>query len=401
MFTKTSATRKVNRLTKRIRAVQGGTSASKTVSILLHLIALAQTDKTPTLTSVVSESFPHLRKGAMRDFLMILEAHGYFVPARWSKTDYTYTFETGSKIEFFSADQPGKVRGPRRDRLFINEANNVSFEAFDQLEVRTKDCIFLDWNPVQEFWYHTELEGKRTDTDFLILTYKDNEALHPNIVASIEQRKQNKNWWKVYGEGLLGEAEARIYTGWRIIDEIPAEARFIRYGLNFGYSLHPAAACAIYAHNGGFIVDEILYGLGFKNRQIADVFKNQPQGLICADSAEPKSIDDLKEHGLTVLGVSKGKDSVRHGILYVQDQPIAITKRSVNIIKEYRNYMWMTDRQGKIVLEPDEPFHYSMDAVRYGVVGVMPTDPVDEIRRQREIQNTRQERQHLTADAGL
>ncbi len=163
MYQETTATRKVAALSKRIRAVQGGTSASKTVSILIYLIALAQTDKTPTLTSIVAESFPQLRRGAMRDFLLILQTYGYFNDALWDKTNSVYTFETGSQIEFFSVDQPEKVRGARRDRLFINECNNTGFEAFEELEVRTKEFIFLDWNPTIEFWFYDHVLGKRDD----------------------------------------------------------------------------------------------------------------------------------------------------------------------------------------------------------------------------------------------
>src|SRR3990167_1556447 len=189
MFAKTTAYQKIKKLNKRIRAVPGGTSASKTVSILLFLIAKAQCDDVPTLTSVVAESFPHLRRGSLRDFLRILKEHNYFKDELWDKTNSIYTFETGSKIEFFSVDQPEKVRGARRDRLFINEANNIPFSAFEELEVRTKDFIFLDWNPVSSFWYYEDVKNKRDDVEELTLTYKDNEALDPKIVASIEQRK--------------------------------------------------------------------------------------------------------------------------------------------------------------------------------------------------------------------
>src|SRR3990167_7674749 len=167
MYQVTTATHKVLKLNKRIRVVQGGTGASKTVSIILYLIALAQSDKKPTLTSIVSESLPHLKKGAMLDFLNILQTHDYFVDARWNKSDFVYTFETGSKIEFFSIDQPRKVRGPRRDRLFINEANNTPLESFDQLEIRTNEFVFLDYNPTNEFWVMTDVVGKRNDVDFL------------------------------------------------------------------------------------------------------------------------------------------------------------------------------------------------------------------------------------------
>src|SRR3990167_2779751 len=217
-YAKTTAYKKIKNLTSRIRAVPGGSSASKTVSILLYLIACAQNDKTPTVTSVVSESIPHLKRGAMRDFKNILKAHNYWKDANWNVQDSTYTFETGSIIEFFSTDNGDKLRGARRDRCFMNEANNCTFEAFEQLEIRTSDFFFLDWNPTNEFWYYTEVKGQRNDVDELTLTYKDNEALDKQIITSLEQRKHRTGWWKVYGLGQLGEVEGQIYTGWNIID---------------------------------------------------------------------------------------------------------------------------------------------------------------------------------------
>ena len=369
LYSLTSATQKIASLKKRIRVVQGGTSASKTISILLLLINEAQKDETSTLTSIVSESFPHLRRGVMRDFLNIMEEHKYFVPERWSKTDYVYTFETGSKIEFFSADQPSKVRGPRRDRLFINECNNIPYEAFDQLEVRTKSVIYLDFNPTTEFWFYDKV-ANRDDVDFTIVTYKDNEALDKQIVDSIEQRKGNASWWKVYGEGQLGEVETRIYKNWKIIDEIPHEARLERYGLDFGYTNDPTAIVAIYYYNGGYILDEVTYQKGLLNKQIADIFTNIKNCLIIADSAEPKSIDELKSYGLTVLPAQKGPGSVNRGIAFVQQQQISVTKQSTNIIKEYRNYVWITDKDGKILNEPDHLWSHSCDAFRYGMASL-------------------------------
>jgi len=372
MYAKTTALKKIAKMENRYRFISGGTSASKTISVLQLIISMCQTDESPTLTSVVSESFPHLRRGAMRDFLNIMQEHGYFVDDRWSKTDYTYTFETGSKLEFFSADQPGKVRGPRRDRLFCNELNNIGQEAFEQLAVRTKEFIIGDWNPVAEFFAYEEYIGKREDVEFLILTYKDNEALSDEIVKEIESRKANKNWWQVYGLGLLGESEGRIFTGWQIIDEIPHEARLERYGLDFGYSNDPTAIVAIYYYNGGYILDEITYQKGLTNKQIADVIQNQPRALVMADSAEPKSIDELKLYGVNVLPVLKGRDSVKQGIQYVQDQRISITKRSINGIKEYRNYLWETDKDGRIINTPIDLWNHFMDATRYGFESLRP-----------------------------
>lgn len=373
MFQLTTATTKIANLRRRIRAVQGGTSASKTVSILLLLIHAAQSDKTPTLTSVVSESFPHLKRGVMRDFLAIMEQHRYYKDENWNRSDFIYTFETGSKIEFFSADQPSKVRGPRRDRLFINEANNVPHEAFDQLEVRTKEYVYLDWNPTTEFWFYDKVQP-RNDVDHIIITYRDNEALDEQIVLSIEQRKGNKAWWQVYGEGQLGEIETRIYRNWAIIDDIPEEAKLRRYGLDFGYSNDPTAIVAIYYHNGRYIWDEIAYQKGLSNKMIADILLQQPKVLTIADSAEPKSIDEIKSYGIQIIAANKGPGSVLQGIQNVQQQWISVTKRSVNIIKEYRNYVWITDKDGRILNEPVDIYNHAMDAGRYAMESLKPQE---------------------------
>lgn len=369
MFIKTTATDKISQLTKRIRGVAGGSSASKTISILIWLIDYAQSHNNE-LISVVSETLPHLKRGAIRDFVNIMETHKYFDAKNWNKTDFVYTFETGSKIEFFSADQPSKVRGPRRDVLFINEANNVPYETFTQLEIRTKKLIWLDWNPVQEFWFYSDVMGK-DNVDFLILTYKDNEALDKAIIESIESRKNDKNWWAVYGLGQLGEAEGRIYKDWQIIEGIPHEARLDRYGLDFGYTNDPSVVIAIYYYNGGYILDEVIYQKGLSNKQIADVLINEPRALVYADSAEPKSIDEIKLYGISILPCTKGQDSINQGIQFVQQQRISVTKRSVNTIKEYRNYLWQTDKDGKIINKPIDIYNHSMDAIRYGFNGLI------------------------------
>lgn len=369
MFGTTTALLKVNQMMKRIRAVQGGTSASKTISILLYLIARSQSDKHPTLTSIVSESIPHLKRGAMRDFKNIMVSSKYWKDDAWNSTDSIYTFETGSQIEFFSADNADKLRGGRRDRLFINEANNVTFESFEQLEVRTKEFIFLDWNPTNEFWFYTNVQPDRTDVELIILTYKDNEGLSQDIINSIEQRRTRKSWWKVYGEGQLGEVDGKVYTNWKIVDEIPHEARLVRRGLDFGYTNDPTALVDIYYYNGGYILDEQLYRKGMKNPAIAQFINNleKPETTVIADSSEPKSIDEIKDYGVAVIGIKKGKDSIKYGIGIVQDQQISVTKRSTNVIKEYRNYLFKTDDlTGKVLNEPDDlQDDHTLDAIRY------------------------------------
>jgi len=375
MFVVTTALKKILKLKKRLRGIPGGTSAGKTISVIQFLIDLAQRDETPTLTSIVSESFPHLRRGAMRDWEKIMKEHNYFDEKRWDKTNSVYTYESGSKIEFFSVDDSTKVRGARRERLFVNEANNIKFPAFEELEVRTKEFVILDWNPTSEFWWYTDIMGSRDDAEQLVLTYKDNEGLSKEIIDSIEQRKNRKGWWQVYGLGQLGEVEGKVYRDWKIIEEIPHEARLEVRGLDFGYTNDPTVLEDIYKYNDGFIVDEQLYMKGMSNKQIADFILNlpNPETLVIADSAEPKSIDEIRSYGVNIIGATKGQGSVMQGIQFVQDQRISLTQKSINTIKCYRNYLFKTDKEGKILNEPEHTFSDPMDAIRYGFSNYRPT----------------------------
>ena len=397
MYFATTATHKVAAMKARIRVVSGGTSASKTISILLLLIQYAQQaghkdakkngwPESPVIISIVAESLPHLKKAAMRDFLEILNAQKVYQENRWSKTDFLYTFETGSRIEFFGVEDSSKVRGPRRDVLFINEANNISYETFDQLLVRTNHVCYIDFNPVGEFWFHTEVKNTRTDWEEIVLTYKDNEALSPGIIADIEQHKNRPGWWKVYGLGQLGDVEGKVYSGWGIINEIPHEARLERYGLDFGFSNDPAALISIYYYNGGYILDEEFCQVGMKNREIADYLKNKPRALVVADSAEPKSIAEIKEYGINILPCvkkgAKGIDYKRYSIQTVQDLKISVTRSSATLLKEYRNYLWAVDRDGKLLQNETEGADHCLDAARYGL-----TSLASVIRRRELLQN--------------
>lgn len=375
-FYETTATRKVFELTKRIRAVAGGTSASKTVSIMFWIIKYCQTQNNK-LVHVVSESYPHLEAGSMLDFQNIMKFHGYWNDARWNETKHQYTFETGTKVRFYSLDVSG-AHGPRRDVLFLNECNNQPMAVYDQLEPRTRETIWMDWNPSSEFWFYTSLlqnEELKSDLDFITLTYKDNEALDEATVRSIESRRGNKNWFRVYGLGLLGEVEGRVYTGWKMIDKIPHEARLMRYGLDFGYSKDPTAVVAIYYYNGGYIFDEVLYQTRLGYEQIAEVIKNQEiNAQVIADSADPRGIDAIYGYGVAILPTKKGKGSINAGIKWVQEQKISVTSRSVNIWSEQRKYMFISDDKAitetnptGITTDPQDFDNHAMDAIRYGM----------------------------------
>jgi phage terminase large subunit len=369
MYQITTALQKIQSLNKRIHIIQGGTGAGKTIGTLLRLINIAQRGRYEI--TVVSESLPHLKMAALKDFLDIMHTQKYYNEDYYNRTDRVYTFETGSIMRFFGIKEDiGKVRGPRRDILFINEANNINYDVYDQMEVRTNREIFIDYNPTSEFWVHTEIIAKDPEGlrhDFLKLTYLDNEQLDPRIRASIESRMDRENWWRVYGLGEVGILEGNIYKDWEIIDEVPEAARLEVYGNDFGYSLDPNAIIAIYYLDGAYILDEKLYRSGLTNNQSAGLIKQWPEAPVVCDSAEPKSIDELKAYDINALPSVKGPGSVNYGIQLVQDQKIKVTKSSINLIKEYRNYKWRLGKDGKPMNEPENVWNHAMDAIRYGI----------------------------------
>lgn len=381
IFQDTKATQKIFSLKKRIRAVCGGTSASKTISILIWIIDYAQTHSNKKI-DVMSESYPHLEDGAIKDFKSIMIDRGYWLDSCWNSTKHTYTFGS-SVVKFISIDKLGKAHGPRRDVLFLNECNNIAFNIFEQLEVRTKEVIWLDWNPSTEFWYYDKISG-HVDHDFITLTYLDClEVLDHRIVESIESKKSNKQWWTVYGLGQLGTLENRIYKGWIEVDEVPQEAILVRYGMDFGYTNDPTVIEAIYKYQGGYLIDEKIYQRGLSNRSIADIYENIERALIVADSSEPKSIDEIASYGINIIGAKKGQGSVLQGIQWVQGQRIYITKRSVKTLKAYRNYLFVVDKNGVTINEPDDTIHEwsnPMDAIRYGLDSFRPlSNPIQNI----------------------
>jgi phage terminase large subunit len=370
MLKKTTAQIKIRKLRKRVRVVRGGTSASKTFSIIPFLIEYG-INRPKSEISIVAETIPHLRRGAMRDFLKIMDLIDLYRDEQFNKSSLTYTFSNGSYIEFFSADNSSKLRGARRDVLFVNECNNITWESYYQLAIRTRKFIYLDYNPVQEFWVDHELLGD-PDTDFIILTYKDNEALDPSIIKEIEKAKEKAatstywaNWWKVYGLGELGSLEGVIFKDWKQIDSLPQDAKLLGYGLDFGYTSDPSACVGLYKYNDGYILDEVLYRTGMLNRDIYNHCKGR-EGLFIADSAEPKSIAELQGYGMQVVPASKGKDSVIHGIQLLQGVELYVTSQSINLIKELRNYVWEKDRFGNTVANvPIDGYNHLIDASRY------------------------------------
>lgn len=357
------------------RAVnQGGTSSSKTFSIIQVLVFIATISKCPILISVVSESYPHLRRGALRDFFKIMGES--FDSKRWNKTESIYTFPSGAQLEFFSAEDASKLRGGRRDILFINECNNLSYEAYMELDIRTRLFTFLDYNPVAEFWAHEKVIPY-DENAFIHSTYLD--ALHvlePSVVKNIESNKdKDPNWWNVYGLGNVGKIEGLVYPFFTIIDEFPLLGSYQEvYGLDFGFSVDPTALVQNRVCQKNLYSNELIYEKDMTNYAISKKMETlgmrKHSDIIVADSAEPKSIKEISEFGWNIIGVEKKQGSVEFGHQKVNQYKQHWTKASTNCIREQRNFMYIKDKNGKLTDKTTHFFSHGQDARRYAVEGL-------------------------------
>lgn len=356
------------------KVIQGGASASKTFSIMILLISYAESYPNSLIT-VAGMTYNHLATGTIRDMKKILEETNRWEPERYNKTEKIYYFPNGSQIEFLSVDNMTS-RGPRRDVLFVNEANGLSYETFDQLATRTRDFVIIDYNPSAKFWAHEELVEKKSDkTSFLTLTYLDNEALSKQERENIESRKPKEgeepsNWWTVYGLGQIGSLEGNIYQGWEQVNSgYFQNGKLVRYGLDFGFSNDETAMVAIYELDDGRTgVEEILYKKGILGSQYAEILMShnvEPNVLIVADSARPEIIAEIKAKGYRIVGADKNPGSVKRGIDRVSQRQIVYS--GDNLKREYLSYAWRKKRTGEVLDEPQDGNDHLMDALRYAI----------------------------------
>lgn len=363
----------------RVIANKGGTRSGKTYALAGLLFTIAYMSSTVRVIDIVSESIPHLKKGAINDIEEILTKEGLIEGANYenNRTDHIYTFKTGTKIRFFSASDWGRVKGSRRNILFINECNRIPYEVYRQLAVRTSECIFLDWNPDAEFWYEKKGISARETTTEIHSTYLDNPFLSREQVEEIESNKNDPEWWKVYGLGLTGRPEGLIYTNWSQVRDIPEGAKLIGRGLDFGFTVDPTAIVDVYMHNGELWLDERCYRKGMTNDRIADELTGL-SGTTVADSAEQKSITEIYNYGIKgIQPANKGADSVRAGIQILMRYKINVTAGSLNVIYELRNYKWKQDAiTGELFNEPIDKFNHALDAVRYVALNLLSEKPV-------------------------
>lgn len=369
MLLSTTAQKKIAKLRRRIRIVQGGTSSSKTFSILPLLINYASTHPNSEI-SVVSESVPHLKRGVIRDFKKIMQWTGNWKEEQYNRSSMTYNFVNGSFIEYFSVDNPSKLRGARRHILFVNECNNVDFESYQQLAIRTSKFIYLDFNPTGEFWVNTELENER-DTQKVILTYLDNEAAPKAAVDEILKAKAKaetgnkywKNWYNVYGLGLQGKLSGAIYENWEL-GRFQTIGKTV-LGQDFGFSNDPSTLLKtnIDKKNKIIYVEECFYLTKLTATQLGDLnAKHAGKDLIVADSADPRLIDSLKQY-CNIVPAIKGQGSIVYGIAMIQDYKLVIDPESKNLINELKNYVWLEKKSQT----PISKFDHLLDALRYSV----------------------------------
>jgi phage terminase large subunit len=369
MFVRTTTINKILKLKKRVRAIQGGTSSGKTFGIIPVLINEAL--QTPNLEiSIVSESVPHLKRGVIKDFKKILVDTHRWYRTQWHGSDFKYTFKNGSYIEFFSADNDSKLRGARRDILYINECNNVTFESFNELAVRTKSHIYLDWNPTHEFWFDEHLKND-DDIDFIIVTYEDNEACPQSAIDYILKAKEKakdspywENWYKVYGLGELGQLQGAVFTNWQEGDF--DESLPYCYGMDFGFSPDPTTLLmvAVSSKHRKIYLHEEFYNTNLSTDDIEKLCRDRiknPTDLIIADSAEKREINELRRRDIQIIGAKKGQDSVKAGIKLIQGFDIVVTPTSTNLIYELRHYVWNCKKAGI----PIDAHNHLIDPLRY------------------------------------
>lgn len=345
---------------------QGGSRSSKTYS-LVQMIALSYCfEHTGKVISIVRKTLPSLKQTVIRDFIEVLETYDLYDKRNHNKSDSTYVLN-GNLIEFLSLDQPQKKRGAKRDLLYINEANELNWDDFYQLYMRTTGQIYIDFNPSEEFWIHTKvpkLKGKTTK--WIKSTYRDNPFLDKSIVDAIKSLKDiDEQLWRVYGLGELGIPKEVVFPRWTE-GEVPDDAEYLGYGLDFGYSNDPTAVVDLYKKDNTIYLDEVIYQTGLTNPEIYNLLKESHKlsnGV--ADSAEPKSIKELTNRGLRIVKCDKGKDSIAYGIETIKRHNIVITPRSKNLIKEAKSYKYKVDRNGDITNVPIDAFNHAWDAVRY------------------------------------
>jgi len=352
----------------KITCLQGGSRSGKTYNTLLWIIFSYCNKNSGKVISICRKTLPSLKASVLRDFLEILRANDLYSEIYHNKTSNEYWLN-GNLIEFFSLDMGSRVRGRKRDLLFVNEANEIDYEAWNQLLFRTDGNIIIDYNPHDQFHWIYDKVLERPDCSLHISTFMDNPFLSETLKQEIQRLKDtDPEYWRVYGLGLRGQNRSLVFK-FQIVDEIPATARFIAFGLDFGYASDSTSLCATYIDGDNMYCKELLYETGLTNQDIAK--KLEQLGLdrrdeVFADSSEPKSIEEIHRMGWNIKG--KKKYEINYGIDLIRRYKLHITKESINAIRELESYKYVEDRNGNPTNKPVDQNNHFCDSLRYSVV---------------------------------
>ena len=355
---------------RKIILLRGGSRSGKSYSTVQYLIVKAL-EEAGTVISIVRKSFPSLRISTLRDFKSIMSGLGLWDESSYLATEKAYRFDNGSMIEFLSIDDAEKRKGTKRDYLFIDEANELNYEDFFQLFIRTTYKTILAFNPSfsKRSWIYTQVAVHPQAEEF-VSTYKDNPFLDPQIAAEIERLKDiSPSYYKVYGTGEFGMTEGLVFDNVSIVDTIPEGSTLLGYGFDPGYSNDPSAIVAMYQNEDNVVFDEIVYMKGLLTNQLAShilsAYEEYGRSEVWIDSSEPRVRDEIFRYGINIKSVVKGKDSIINGIDLMKQNRILLTKRSSNLVNEFFSYSWKKDKSGEVTNEPEDINNHGVDACRY------------------------------------
>lgn len=357
---------------KKIIIEQGGTRSGKTYNIILWIIFEYCARNNDKVVTICRKSFPSLRATVLRDFMSILQSNNLYSEKYHNKSNSEY-YLFGNLVEFISLDQPQKIRGRKRDLLFINEGNELFFEDWQQLVFRTQERIVLDFNPSDEYHWIYDKVITREDCDFFKTTYLDNPFVEDSIIQEIERlRDTDEQYWQIYGLGERAASRSTVFK-YHEVNTIPQEAELIAYGMDFGYTNDPTTFVSVYTQGLNLYIKEHLYKTQMTTQDI-NVFLKEEQLLnkpIYADSAEPRLINELRKMGHNIAPSIKGRDSVNAGIDLLKRYKINVLSSSINAISEFRNYKWREDKAGMLINTPEDKHNHIIDSCRYATYSIL------------------------------
>lgn len=347
---------------------QGGTSSGKTYAIQQVLFCLACTEK--VVITIVGQDIPNIKAGVLRDAHTICERSPALqqMVRNFNRTDRVFEFRNGSIMEYKSYGDAQDAKSGKRDYLFVNEANGIAWNIYSELALRTRKRIYIDYNPNVAFWVHDRLIG-RPDVQLIISDHRHNPFLDDVSRRKIEGLKAiDEEQWKVYARGLTGKVSGLIFSNWLLCDAVPADARRLAIGLDFGFTNDETGCLEVYQQNGELWLNELFYETGLTNTDISDRLEQcgvSKQTHIIADSAEPKSIEELWRLGWRISGAAKGPDSVKSSIDILKRYRFNITRNSVNLRNELSRYKWLVDNTGRSLNQPIDRWNHLIDPLRY------------------------------------